>query len=284
MSKEEKFAAGLGVALVIGLIYVFRFIPKNSIVHRWYFVLPILGVVLYLILLAQIRRVKEENAKIKELTLQKQKQQLKKQYYEENQVLYTEYTALQEQMKQEITYLKQCVEQQDYASVKEYVAKMGEKITHRQFIQTGNESFDIVLNQKLSKAQKEGCSLRLSVQKITLYTIRELDIMRLLSNLLDNAIRAAAMTEPKSILFSVQRKGNYLVIETENTYKEVKQKKDGTFLSTKEDSSMHGMGLKIIEQIAKSYQGELMVTAREHRFHVKVMMEDRENDDNETIK
>lgn len=283
MYKEERMAAGLGVALVIGLIYVFRFIPKGSLVYRWYFILPVFGVILYVILMVQIRQVKKENAKIKELTLQKEKQELKKKYYEENQVLFTEYIALQEQLKQEIKYLKQRAEQKDYTSIQEYVSKMGEKISHRQFIQTGNESFDIVLNQKLSQAQKEGCTLRLSVQKITLYSIRELDIMRLFSNLLDNAIAAASMTDQKMILFSVQKKGNYLVVETENAFREVKQKKDGTFLSTKEDSTMHGMGLKIMEQIAKNYQGEMVVEAKEHRFHVKVMMEDRKNDDSKIV-
>ena len=40
---------------------------------------------------------------------------------------------------------------------------------------------------------------------------------------------------------------------------------------------------QIMEQIAKNYQGEMVVEAKEHRFHVKVMMEDRKNDDSKIV-
>ena len=76
-----------------------------------------------------------------------------------------------------------------------------------------------------------------------IHFIRNIELCSLLGNLLDNCIEATQCCDNnKSITFHCNTTQNHLCIHASNTYNKKLKHKNGTFITTKKDSAMHGFG------------------------------------------
>lgn len=87
--------------------------------------------------------------------------------------------------------------------------------------------------------------------------MKEIDIMSLLGNLLDNAIEAAQKCEIGIIKVSLymQNQGDIAVYSIENNYDGKINRKGDKLLTTKEDEWGHGIGLGNVRRVVDSYNG-----------------------------
>lgn len=86
--------------------------------------------------------------------------------------------------------------------------------------------------------------------------IDSFSIMAVLTNMIDNAIEACQKVSfgKREILVNIYMKANYLVFQIENSITEdVRELKPG--VSTKEDTSTHGIGLRILHRVCKQHDG-----------------------------
>ena len=73
------------------------------------------------------------------------------------------------------------------------------------------------------------------------------DLCAVLGNLLDNALEAAGQAEDdsrRSIWLTIRRINHMLVIKVQNTCEKQPVRENGEWMTTKEDKSLHGWGLK----------------------------------------
>lgn len=61
----------------------------------------------------------------------------------------------------------------------------------------------------------------------------------------------------------------------DNAVETCKRQSDGRLLTTKVDSSNHGLGLKNIEVCAKKYYGKAETTVKDGEFELVVMLQKR---------
>lgn len=124
---------------------------------------------------------------------------------------------------------------------------------------TANNSINLVLNQKQKIAQKEGVRFQIEAQadpisdqggKVQIY-----DLNALLSNLCDNAIEVASKVKNGEVHLSLMRKKAYLKIVIENSTDGNILQKNPEFKTNKKNTQLHGLGIKIIKNIVKSYDG-----------------------------
>ena len=88
-------------------------------------------------------------------------------------------------------------------------------------------------------------------------------------NLLDNALEAAAQTEPGEIFCSLQIRQQYLAIRCENTYwGPLRTDSGGGLLTTKDSPNDHGFGLIKMRAVAEKYGSVLDITHADGRFTV----------------
>jgi hypothetical protein len=100
--------------------------------------------------------------------------------------------------------------------------------------------------------------------------IESADLCVLLGNLLDNAHRAAqSAKEEPYIRIHARTKPHMLVIETENNFGGKIIKRDGRFLSTKENG---GQGLKSVALICEKYNGTFLASFEGKRFTTLSML------------
>lgn len=126
-------------------------------------------------------------------------------------------------------------------------------------------SSSVVLNALLSEkfiyAKNKNVVLDILVEPdICIDSLQEIDMISMLGNLLDNAIRAAeecvAEKNVKTRIF-MQNNRNILVIKVVNNFCGEIQMKNGKILSTKKEKGMHGLGIKSVVHTAEKYDGYL---------------------------
>ena len=68
-----------------------------------------------------------------------------------------------------------------------------------------------------------------------------------------------------------------MVIKTENPCEKLSVRDNRFFRTSKENASEHGYGLKLVEQIAEKYHGQVSVKQEQTRFIVSVLLNLKEN-------
>lgn len=136
-------------------------------------------------------------------------------------------------------------------------------------IYSKNEILNTVLLLKKIEAKKFDINMVYKIDKsISLDSMKDSDVCKLFSNLLDNSIEASKKTDDKKILLKLCKRNDYIVLICENTYKEELRKNILGFLTTKENKKEHGYGIKIIKSIVDKYDGEMNIQAKNGSFKV----------------
>lgn len=124
------------------------------------------------------------------------------------------------------------------------------------FIKTNNSVVNAVINAKLSTAKS------LDIESECLVTadisdIDDVDLCRLLSNMLDNAITACqnVQAENRRICLYIRGDNVSYIFTVKNSIDESVIEKNPELISTKKNRNEHGYGIRIIREIAESYGG-----------------------------
>lgn len=143
-----------------------------------------------------------------------------------------------------------------------------------EMIDTGNSFVDAIILSKTAVCREKNIDFSCSVQPLENLKINAVDLSSLLSNLLDNAVEAAAQTIEPFVRLTIIKYNAYYTICVENSYKgkEFLKENMGSLISTKSDKALHGYGTQIISDIAQKYDGNYTWEAQENRFISTVIM------------
>lgn len=118
-------------------------------------------------------------------------------------------------------------------------------------------------------------------------SISETDLCSLFSNLLDNAIEAVSLLPEEERYINVKARCNkiMLIVETQNPVKEnIKVEKGKLPKTTKANKTDHGLGLSIIEKIAKQSGGMMEFSCEDKIAKIYVRLILNQKLQNEVIK
>lgn len=110
-----------------------------------------------------------------------------------------------------------------------------------------------------------------------------------MNNLLDNAIEACEKLEAgkRFIRLTLKRKKQFLLLDVENSFDGIiPMKKGGSLPVTTKQSAMpeiiteHGIGLENVRDMAERYFGGVNIKAKGDVFHVIVMLQQGEVEEN----
>ncbi len=169
-----------------------------------------------------------------------------------------EANRMRHDMKVKLDIIYGLLMREGYEEAKMCVKKMGAEWDQYSELprDTGNEG----LNAALMKAMKKCKEKNIKFHYVVLGCPREIESMdmgNLTDNLLRNGIEACEGLDGKGEVEIVIRKENGIVeIEVENTVKESVLKTNPRLKSTKKEKFKHGFGMKSIQKIVESYQGD----------------------------
>lgn len=135
---------------------------------------------------------------------------------------------------------------------------------------TANLLVNTVLDTKVNEAQQVGITICPNVSlPPKIEQIEAADLNSLLINLLNNAITACTGLPDnmeKTVQIQMAIRNNYLIIKTTNPFKDVVHDSKGKLLTTKPDKTEHGLGLQIVDDIVKKYDGEAKIEMQKGLF------------------
>jgi sensor histidine kinase regulating citrate/malate metabolism len=181
--------------------------------------------------------------------------------------------ALRHDMKNHILALQVLLQKKDWAEACRYVDSMQDfMVNPSEYIASGNESVDSLLNYKLQRANEilEMVEARISIpEKLMLHTF---DLNVVLGNLLDNATEAASRTQEKRLRVMIKLEKGVLFINIRNSCQGIADGKQRGLETTKEDASNHGIGLGNVRRIVEKYQGEMDLLCKDGSMETDIIM------------
>jgi len=144
-------------------------------------------------------------------------------------------------------------------------------------VRTNNQILDIVLNTKFAAAQRQGVQCYTGISNALTFMNAD-DICVLLGNLLDNAMEAARISADKKIIIAIHSEGNFVRIQVNNSISESVLERNPLLLTSKQNASFHGIGIKNIRKIVGEYQGIVEFSEADGFFVASIFLPDRTNE------
>ena len=121
----------------------------------------------------------------------------------------------------------------------------------------GDEAVDYLINSKITLAGSREIQVKCNIEYPQHTNIRSVDLVAILGNLLDNALEAAEGAEGnlRFINLTIRRIHEMLIIKLENGCKAAPVIVEGELKTTKQDTDLHGWGLKSVRTTAEYYDG-----------------------------
>lgn len=142
-----------------------------------------------------------------------------------------------------------------------------------QTIYCGHPLIDAILSEKARIALEQDVSYQVFVEPgFTMIDMKAIDLISLVSNLVDNAIEAAAKCSPGVVDIKMFRAndGEILVLKFKNNFLDAPIEHEGSFKTKKQNPSMHGIGIRQVKKIVEQYNGAIDISYEDHIFEVAV--------------
>ncbi len=200
---------------------------------------------------------------------------------------YSNYLAMQEQ-EQEILRLHQeigrhilsiqaLISQSEHGLAKDYAKKLQQQyLSIRREYYCNNKIINAVLSSKMNKCREMGIDFQIDIKIPDALPIRDIDMMSVFSNLIDNAIEGCIRitTQKNYINLKASTVGGYFTLKIINSKSEenIALKNKDRFITWKKDIKYHGYGLKIIQEIVDRYDGQEEFLDQGEEFSALVML------------
>ena len=199
------------------------------------------------------------------LTMQEQEQQI--------QILYKE-------IGQHIKSIQELLNKKENVKAENYTKELRLQYQSiRQEYYCNNKIINAVLSSKAKKCSIAGIVLQVELRLPDHLLIRDIDLMSLFSNLLDNAIEGCLRIPIKEKYISLKTSiiGEYITVKIINSKSKenITLKSKDKFISWKKDKKLHGYGLKIIEEIVERYEGQKEFLDQGEEFFALVMLKNQ---------
>ncbi len=142
-----------------------------------------------------------------------------------------------------------------------------------------HELLNAIFCRYLMKCRKDNIDFRADIRKDSCIFLSETDMTSLFCNLLDNALEAARYIPDSFIELAIHQQPQtaFTIITLVNSCRNNPFSGTGKrLITTKENKTLHGHGLKIIERIVNRYRGNMDYYYSEecHEFHMIIAMKD----------
>lgn len=197
----------------------------------------------------------ERDNKIKDLETQKKIESIDKTYFEILEKNNEDLKIFTHDIKNHLMHISSLSENEE---VKNYINDLcGTVTSFGNKIVSKNKTLDIVINKYSVLCENKKMKLNFDTKTENLSFVESTDLSTILNNLLDNAVEAAEKSKEKFINVKVSlNEHNTKVLTIINSCDNEPVTKNDKLVTTKENSSGHGLGIKSVKRTLKNYNGD----------------------------
>ena len=279
--RSELYVPIYLTVTVAGLYILMNFAVRNAEENGPY-ILAMLGftVVSTVFVLLMFRRVSVLQKKQYEISLKEERFASAKENAAEADAIWDKIREVRHELKNHLAVITAKVDSDDKEGVKDYINRISDTVERfGEVFKSGNRVIDYVVNSKLSHLDRT--SVVVSGYVGGFEDMDETDLACMLGNLLDNAIDAELKIEDPSKrhveLHFLSQNQNRIII-CKNAIEESVLKTNPDLKTTKKDTLYHGIGLKVIEEVAEKYSGFVDYSEIGDMFCVQVILSQKMTD------
>jgi hypothetical protein len=168
----------------------------------------------------------------------------------------------------------------DCAEILKILGELDQNVEKMEVVQySSHKIINIILSEKKKEAEEQGIFFDVYVEPgIKVPKMPDTDLISMLENLLDNAIRAAKTSQKEpyvKVRIFMQDLDGFFVVKIENNFSGTVRKKGEEFMTTKEETGKHGIGIRSVREKAERYGGCLSCKAEENVFLAVLLLSTR---------
>lgn len=175
----------------------------------------------------------------------------------------------------QINAIQSLLEQDKITELKKYVSDISEKYALKvtKEIRTGHTIINSILATKYEEAVSRNIAFFMKLNDLSLISMKDEDIVILLSNLLNNAISACEKAEDKILKVKFVIEDNQIILSVKNTLADIPKEMDGELITSKDtQSEEHGIGLKNVKEVVEKYHGRYVVNFDDKWFSFSMII------------
>ena len=187
--------------------------------------------------------------------------------------MYENVRALRHDMKNHLLSISSMAKTGDTDEIQRYAAELlREQSTNDRLVMfSGNHALDAIISSKSAAAKRAGVQLR-AVVTTSLTEFPPEDIVVIIGNALDNAIRAAQESSGKTVDLHIQPQGAYSSILVANDVLRPVLTENPELNTTKKARMRHGFGIQNMRKAVERNQGMMRFYESNNRFVCDILL------------
>ncbi len=233
----------------------------------------IISIIVLNIFITNIFQSISKNNELKnQLQLYEQQAEIQYEYYASLESKYKNSRIIIHDIKNHLQTIENLYKLNEHEKAEQYTKNMYNMFDRLgQKYYTSNKVLNIIINDKMQKAERFNVSLNCKVGEVNMEFINDMDITTIFSNLLDNAIECTKdSSENKAIFLRIDKFNDFVVINITNSLDKPPIKGDGNFKSTKKNHK--GIGLQNVKMTLEKYEGNMRIEYDEKTFKVNIVI------------
>lgn len=263
------------ILIAINLLnFCVSFILENSNISTTKFTFMLTGILIINILLyiSFSKIISDYEDKILYL-MDKQYLKLKLQSYDENKKVSMILNKFRHDLKNHMLCMQIMLKNNQFEELDKYFLEISNEISKVIIkFNTGNTVIDMVLSSKIALANFYKIPVYVEIPNLIEVEIKAFELCAILSNLLDNAIEASSQLKESKIKIKISSLFNCMIIIISNKINENILISNPKLITTKKDKLNHGIGLSIVNDIVKKYDGTISFYMDDGYFNVNIAL------------
>lgn len=264
------------VLSIFSIIYIRASLNNGSVDTNFSIYVTIVIIMIDLFSYASISFYSELNQKkidleMQRLTIQQQQKDIENIIHE-----YYETLKIRHDIKKYLAIALELIHEKQYEELESYLKSFqdNELGNVKTYINTKNRMFNAIINQKLNEADKSNIKIECYVlDDLSDFTgMDNLELCLIFLNLLDNAIEAEKEVRDPNIKLNIFTKAGYVCFKIENIVDDDILSSNPDLRTTKNNKTIHGIGLKSVREIIDRHDGIFNITQNEKWFCVEIML------------
>lgn len=251
-------------------IYIQLYMSISDIIL---YIVNVVVIILFNIFITNVFESISNNNELKnQLSLYEKQSRIEYDYYKRLENKYADSRKVIHDIKNHLQIIEELYKDAQEHKAEKYtddMYRMLDNLSQRRY--STNKVLNIILNDKIEKAEKEDIKVKSVIGDVSLDFIRDIDLTAIISNIFDNAIESARECSiEREIILKIDKFNDFIVINLVNSLERLPEERSGKFKSTKKDHL--GLGLENVRLAVERYEGNLKIDYDTKVFKVNIVI------------